>query len=117
MDTKLSRKEFETIIIPGLLKTMKLDVENEKESNQEKITNVVQKALSAYDAEDTAMYNGTAYKAILALTDFESHFEPMRNTQNPSIYMNRVLSGMALTTSMANLIMQIKGVQMRGIKY
>ena len=109
--TKFSRSEFEHIVIPTLLSAMKLDTTDERQKTVDKVTTVVQKALSAYDAEDTAMYNGTAYKAILAMTDFESHFEPLRNTQNPSIYMNRVLGGMALTTAVANIILQTKGIR------
>ena len=112
MNTHLTRKEFENEIIPMLLSTMKLNVEDEKESNQAKITNVVQKALSAYDAEDTAAYNGTAYKAILAMTDFESHMEPMRDTQNPSIYMNRTLNGMVWTTAIANYLVQTRHIRL-----
>jgi hypothetical protein len=104
MNTKMSRKEFEQEIIPVMLGAMKLNPENEKEGNVAKINQVIQKALSAYDAEDTQNYNNTAYKVILAMTDLESHLEPFRDTQNPSLYMNRVLSGMMWTTAIATYI-------------
>ena len=108
--TKMSRKDFEQEIIPVMLGAMKLNPENEKEGNVAKINQVVQKALSAYDAEDTQNYNGTAYKVILAMTDLESHLEPFRDTQNPSLYMNRVLSGMIWTTTIANYIASTRNI-------
>lgn len=110
IDTPLSRKEFENEIIPQILGVMKLNPGNEKEGNIAKINQVIQKALSAYDAEDTANYNGTAYKVILAMTDLESHLEPFRDTQNASLYMNRTLSGMMWTTAIANYIAQTRNV-------
>lgn len=114
INTKLTRNDFEQEVIPLLLKTMKLNTEDEREGNVRKVTNVVQKALSAYDAEDTEMYNGTAYKAILALTDFESHMEPLRDTQNASLYMNRTLSGMVWTTAVATYLAQSRHIKVLG---
>lgn len=114
IDTHLTRKEFEREVIPTLLKAMRVNTEDERDANLRKVTNIVQKALSAYDAEDTQMYNGTAYKAILALTDFESHMDPLRDTKNPSIYMNRALSGMVWTTAVATYLAQSRHIKIYG---
>ena len=113
IDTPFSRAEFEREIVPSLLKTMKFNLADDSATNVAKMQRIVQMLLSAYDAEDTANYNNTAYKVILAMTDFESHYEPLRNTNNPSLYMDRALSGMMLTTAIATYIAQTRNVMMR----
>ena len=113
IETPFTRAEFEREIVPTLLKSMKFNIEDDSAANMQKMQRVVQMLLSAYDAEDTANYNSTAYKVILAMTDFESHYEPMRNTNNPSLYMDRTLSGMMLTTAIATYIAQTRNVMLR----
>lgn len=69
--------------------------------------------MSAYDAEDTQNYNGTAYKVLLALSDWETHAAPLRDSGNGQLYMNRVLKGMLTTTAVAKYIAESRGLMMR----
>lgn len=60
----------------------------------------------AYNQDDLQNFNDTAYKALMAVSDFESHKEPARNTNNPSIYLKRVLSGMILLNTTIKYIQE-----------
>lgn len=103
--TKYTEKEFTTTIIPQILKTMKL-VENDKERQRgaERIERVVDQLMTAWKSEDVMNYTGTAYRVLLALSDFESHSEPLKNTSNGHVYLNRITKGMALTTAALGVI-------------
>lgn len=109
---KFSREKFENEIIPLILKKKKL-VENEKERERgkERVERVVRELVEAYNAEDTQNYNNSAYKVILALSDYESHSSPLRDTGNNQIYMNRILKGMMLTTATAQYIANMYGIK------
>lgn len=112
--TKFTRAQFEQTIVPTILKEMKL-VENDKERQRghEHVEKVVSQIISAYDAEDVQNWNGTAYKVILALQDFETHMTPMKDTSNKSVYLNRVSKGMLLTTAAAQVIASLNSFDMR----
>ncbi len=102
---KFTRQQFEKEIIPLILKEMKL-VENDKERERgyERVDKVVSDLLQAYNADDVQNYANNAYRVICAISDYESHAEPLRNTGNGQIYMNRIVKGMALTTAVAKYI-------------
>lgn len=109
-----SRSQFEKEIIPLVLKTKKI-VENDKdrERGQERIDNMVTQLLLAYDTDDVQNYNNTAYKVLLALSDWETHSAPLRDTRNGQIYLNRVTQGMVVTTAVANYIANTRGLILR----
>lgn len=103
--TKMTKEEFINKIIPLVLQKKRL-VENNKdrERGQERIEMTVNQLMSAYNADDTQNYNNTAYKVILALQDFETHATPLRDTNNPHLYLNNIAKGMLLTTAVARYI-------------
>jgi hypothetical protein len=60
-------------------------------------------ALQAYDAIDTANYDGTAFKAQLAFADVDSHMAPFVNRGRADIYLDRILQS-DTTLSAANAV-------------
>ena len=112
--TKMTKEEFQKNIIPLVLKEMKL-VENDKERERghERIAQVVQDLLIAYEMDDVQNYANSAYRTILALADYETHAAPLRDTQNPHLYLNRIAKGMLLTSAVAKYIAATKGIQVR----
>lgn len=110
--TKMTRAEFEKEIIPLVLKEKKL-VENEKDRQrgEERVANVVAQLMQAYNADDVMNYTDSAYRTILAISDFETHASPLRDCGNSQFYMNNVTKGMLLTTAVAKYIASMKGLR------
>ena len=109
-----TRAEFEKEIIPLILESKKLvEKDKERERGHERIEQVVSEILQAYNADDVQNYNSSAYRVILALSDYESHSAPLRDTGNGQIYMNRIIKGMALTTTVARYIAETRGIKIR----
>lgn len=103
--TKYTQKDFEEVVIPQVLKEMKLvEKDKERQRGAQRIEQVVDQLMQAWHADDVQNYTGTAYRVLLALSDFESHAEPLKNTGNGHIYMNRITKGMALTTAAVAII-------------
>lgn len=67
---------------------------------------MVSAIMSAYNQADLQNYNNTAYKAVQAMADFESHKPAFRNTSTIQ-YKNisNIMLGMPLTNAMADRIM------------
>ena len=117
MGTRFTRAQFEKEIVPLVLKEQGVvEKEKERERGQARIDDMVARLISAYDAEDTQNYNNNAYKVILALSDFETHSAPLRDTGNGHIYMNRILKGMKLTTAVATYIAKQHNLKIGGIR-
>lgn len=109
-----SRAEFEKEIVPLVLSEMKLvETDKERERGHERIDRVVRDLLQAYNADDVQNYANNAYRVICAISDYESHAEPLRNTGNGQIYMNRIVKGMALTTAVARYIADTRGIKVK----
>ena len=53
--------------------------------------------LAAWSANDTKNYQDTAYNAILAMTDFESHRQYARNNDNPETRFRAIVGGLTLS--------------------
>lgn len=111
-----TKAQFDKEIIPLVLKQMKLKpLETTKDeltpADIEKRELVISRLWNAYQADDTQNYNNTVYKVALAMSDFETHAEPLRDTQNPSLYCNRVLQGMVLTTGVMRYIAETRGIK------
>ena len=109
-----TRQEFEKEIIPLILREKKM-VENEKERERgyERVDQVVSELIQAYNADDVQNYANSAYRTILAISDYESHSAPLRETGNGQIYMNRIVKGMTLTTAVAKYIAETRGIKIR----
>ena len=107
----MTRAEFEKEIIPLILREKKL-VENDKERERghERIDTVVRELLQAYNADDVQNHANNAYRAILAISDYESHNAPLRDVGNGQVYMNRAIKGMVLTTAVAQYIAKTRGI-------
>lgn len=108
---EMTRAEFEKEIIPLILREKKL-VENDKERERghERIDTVVSELLQAYNADDVQNHANNAYRAILAISDYESHSALLRDVGNGQVYMNRAIKGMALTTAVAQYIAKTRGI-------
>ncbi len=111
---RFTRQEFEKEIIPLILREKKM-VENDKERERgyDRIDQVVSELLTAYNADDVQNYADNAYRTILAISDYESHSAPLRETGNGQIYMNRIIKGMALTTAVAQYIANTRGIAIK----
>ena len=103
----MTREDFESKIIPFVLKAKNLYKTEDKEitkGTEEKINTIVSQLIQAYNADDVQNYENSAYRTILALSDYETHSAPLRETGNGHVYMNRILQGMTLTTAVAQYI-------------
>lgn len=108
---KFTKAQFEKEIIPLILtKKGLVEKDKERERGQERIEKTVGELIQAYEAADTQNFNNTMYKVILALSDYETHASPLRNTGNGQVYMNRILKGMVLTTAVAQYFQNQYGV-------
>lgn len=109
-----TRKEFEKEIIPLILESKKLvEKDKERERGHERVAQVVSDLMQAYNADDVQNYANSAYRIILAISDYESHAEPLRDTGNGQIYMNRIVKGMALTTTVAQYIAKTRNISVK----
>lgn len=112
--TDFTRAQFEKEIVPLILEKKKMvEVDKERERGHERVQQVVDELMQAYNADDVQNYASSAYRIILAISDYESHSKPLRDTGNSQIYMNRILKGMQLTTAVANYIAATRGVVVR----
>ena len=117
-NTPFTKAEFDKEIIPRVIKMMKLkpleaDPETVTAADLEKRDLTIQRLWNAYHAQDTENYNNTVYKVALAMSDFETHVDPLRDTQNPSLYMNRCLQGFVLTTGVMKYIAETRGIKVK----
>ena len=111
--TKMNKDQFVKEVIPVVLKKMNLvEKDKDRQRGHERIERTVMQLMSCYNADDTQNYNDSAYKIILALSDFESHAEPLRNTGNRAVYMNRITKGMLLTGAAAQYIASTRGLHL-----
>lgn len=109
MNVKFTKEQFVSEIIPMVLAEKKIVTERTDEKKISKATfekadMVVSQLMQAYNADDVQNYVNSAYRVILALTDYETHSAPLRDTGNGHVYMNRVLQGMLLTSTVAQYI-------------
>ena len=96
----LTKDQFKDQIVPLVLQEMKISKDSEeKKRNKDRYEVTANALMNAYNATDLGNHNNTAYKAIQAVADFESHIQPMKNTSNCAIYIGRVLEMMKLTTA------------------
>jgi phage/plasmid-like protein (TIGR03299 family) len=103
----VTREQYRQTLIPAVLQEMNLDInDTSKQRNKDRPFEIQHQLLEVYDQDDLQNYNNTAYKAMQAIADFESHYEPARNKDNPQIYMQRVLGGMVLLQAVCTAMNQ-----------
>ena len=67
---------------------------------------MVEALLKAYKKDDLSNFNDTAWKAVQAFADFESHEPVFRNTKNMKYHnIANVMNDMELTNRVANMIL------------
>lgn len=74
----------------------------------------IDSVMAAYDAQDLANFNDTAYKVLLTMTDIDSHIAPLVDHKNPDIYINRVLqidTIQSLANFAANYLLQTRHIK------
>ncbi len=114
MGSKITRAQFENEIVPLIIRKKGLvEVEKDRERGHERVQKVVDELMQAYNADDVQNYASSAYRIILAVSDYESHSAPLRDTGNGHIYMNRILKGMQITTAVAQYIASTRGIYAR----
>ena len=109
--TRFTRADFKNHVIPALLKEMKLTDDKERKRSVNRIDEVTANIMKTYNATDLGNFDNTAYKAIQAVADYESHAEPMRNTNNPQIYMQRIMAGMVLLNTAIQAVRAKTGIR------
>lgn len=96
----LTKDQFKDKIIPLIMREKNISPDTEdKKRNKNRYEQTANELLKKYEAMDLGNHNNTAYKAIQAVADFESHYTPMKNADNGMIYMGDVLKLMPLTTA------------------
>jgi len=112
--TQMTREQFEKEIIPLVLKEKRLvDNDADRQRGKERVATVISQLIQAYNADDVQNYTNSAYRAILAISDFETHAAPLRDCGNAQFYMNNVTKGMMLTTAVASYIASTRGLIIR----
>lgn len=109
--TPFSKADFKNHVVPALLSELKMTEDKDRKRNVGLADKVASEIIETYNASDLQNYNNTAYKAIQAVADYESHARPMRDTNNPQIYMQRIMAGMVLlhiATDFNDLISSVK---------
>lgn len=110
--TGFTREQFEKEIIPLILEKKNLvDKQKERERGHERVQQIVADLLQCYNSDDVQNYASSAYRVLLAVSDYESHAAPLRDTGNGQVYMNRILKGMELTTAVARYIAKMYSVK------
>lgn len=65
---------------------------------------------AAYEEDDVANFKGTAWGALLAASDYDTHKENSRNTGNSEYGFERVAYGMTVLVAAAAIIQRMTGV-------
>lgn len=98
---RFTRKQFVDDLTVKVLQFMGLYDEDgnpiEKKRNNGLAESYREAMLAAWSANDLANYGNTAYAAIQAMLDFESHRTFARNNENPETRFKAVLGGMLIS--------------------
>lgn len=102
----LTKAQFKDKIVPEVLKAMKISPDSEqKKRNKDRYEQTANELIKAYDSTDLGNHNNTAYKAVQAVADFESHYKTMKNSDNGMIYIGRALDLMKYTSTAREYIL------------
>ncbi len=69
--------------------------------------------MAAYAESDIAKFGGTAWKALMAASDYDSHKENSRNTGNDEYQFERTIYGMSVLVSAYSIIARMTGQGLR----
>jgi phage/plasmid-like protein (TIGR03299 family) len=105
---RMNRRQFaDKLVVMVLQKMGLLDKDGErveKKRNSDLVDRYREHMLACWSANDLGNYGNTAYAAIQAMLDFESHMIPARNAGNPETTFKRVIQGMVLTDFAIGLV-------------
>ena len=105
---RLTRFKFSENLVMALLKHLGLINEDgtakEKKRDSGLVDRYRDELLTCWSSADLGNYSDTAYAAFQAISDWETHYSPARNTNNNEIYFNRALGGMVLSNWCLNYI-------------
>ena len=98
---RLSRQQFADNLVKALLQHINLLDENgeikERKRDPEVAIRYRDELLNCWSKSDLANYGNTAYAAFQAISDWETHYSPLKNSNNGEIYFQRAIKGMVLT--------------------
>jgi len=101
----VSKAQYQNKIIPAVLKADNvLPDSDEKKRNKDRYERLFGELVKTYEAADLGNLNSTAFKALQAVADYETHHEPDKNKNNYQQYFTRAVAGMPLTTVAHNVI-------------
>lgn len=86
----------------------------EDENGERKLTrgqeSMIEDLMMAYKEEDVKKFEGTAWQALLAVSDYDSHKINSRNTGNIEYNFDRVAYGMSVLAQASQIISRMTGV-------
>lgn len=103
---RVTRQKFAENIVPALLKHMGLMDEAGEAKERKRDPNVMYRyrdeLLNCWSKADLANYENTAYNVFQAISDWETHYSPLKNKNNGEIYFERAVRGMVFTNWVLN---------------
>lgn len=103
---KLAVKPFSAEAFEKLIKELFKTKEGDSVLIQERNLIQIEALLKAYNQADLQNFNNSAWKAIQAVADFESHKPVFRNTGNPFNNFQVVVNGMPLLNRVTAMIQE-----------
>ena len=109
----LSTETFENKVVPFTLRQMGLLDSSgnpiEKKRNKDIVDVYRENLMQCWNNDDTQNQKGTLLNCVNAITDFDSHYQPMRNADNPETIFKRVLAGMTLSAAVIEMAKETVG--------
>lgn len=98
---RFTRRQFADNLVRAVLIQMNvLDKEGqdkERKRNRDVVERYTDHLMACWSAADLGNYKGTAYAAIQAICDFDSHYVAMKNGNKPETTFTRVAQGMVIS--------------------
>lgn len=98
---RFSRRQFANNLVKAVLIEMGvLDKEGEakeRRRNKDVVERYTDHLMACWSAADLGNYKGTAYAAIQAICDFDSHYVAMKNGNKPETTFTRIAQGMVVS--------------------
>lgn len=107
---RYDRRQFADNLTRALLTHMDLIATEKNSKYRNKDSALVERytdeLLSCWSKNDLGNYGNTAYAAFQAITDWETHYLPGRDTNNKELFFTRAINGMILSNWCLNYIKQ-----------
>lgn len=114
---RFSRRQFVDKLVPAALIRMGLLDKDGKPLDKKRNSNIVEvyrnSLLAAWNAEDAKNQGGTLVNVWNAITDFESHYLPMRNKDNGEIPFYRAVEQMSLANYLIKYASEMVNYKLR----